>query len=89
MEIQFNVTLESEQRVMLSIWKSTCSIIAHLILAHKTAACNSNIGAYKRFSFNVDNRDLGSINENLIFFSKFVSLMYVTLEASPKIRSSV
>ena len=80
---------------MLSICKSTCSIIVDLILAPKTAACNSNLGIYKLFSFNGDNRDLASINEHLIsLFSKFVSLMcatnpHATLEESQKIRSSI
>ena len=80
---------------MLSICKSTCSIIVDLILVPKTAACNSNLRIYKLFSFNGDNRDLASINEHLIsLFSKFVSLMcattpHATLEASQKIRSSI
>ena len=80
---------------MLWIWKSTCSIIVDLILAPKTAACNSNLEIYKLFSFNDGNRDLASINEHLIsLFSKFVSLMYATtldatLEASQKTRASI
>ena len=80
---------------MLSIWKSTCAIIVDLILAPKTAACNSNLGMDKLFSLNGDNRDFASVNEHLIsLFSKFVSLMHATtlhatLEASEKIRSSL
>ena len=72
---------------MISIWKCTCSIIVHLILAPKTATCNSNLGINKFFPFNSDNHDLASISERLIsLFSKFVSLMYAatpyaTLEA--------
>ena len=80
---------------MLSIWKSSCSIIVDSILAPKTAAYNSNLGIDKLFSFNGENRDLAGTNEHLIsLFSKFVSLMhvatpYATLEASQKIRSSI
>ena len=80
---------------MLSTWRSTCSIIVNLILPPKTAACNSNLGIDKPFSFNGDHHDVASINEHLIFlFSNFVSLMYATnpyatLEASQKIRSSI
>ena len=80
---------------MLSIWKSTCSIIVDLILTPKTKACNFKLGIDKLFSFNGDNRGLASINEHLVsLFSKLVSLMYATtpyptLEASQKITSSI
>ena len=80
---------------MLSIWKSTWSIIVDFILAPKTSACNSNLGIDKIFSFNGDNRDLASINKHLIYlFSKFVSLIYATtpydtLEGSRKMRCSI
>ena len=41
-------------------------MIVDLIHVPKTAACNSNLGINKLFSFNGDNRDLASINEHLI-----------------------
>ena len=80
---------------MLSSWKSTCSIIVDLTLAPKTAACNSDQGIDKLFSFQGDGRDLASINDRLIsLFSKFVRSIYATtpyatLQASQKIRSSI
>ena len=47
--------------------KSTCSVLVNLILAPKTAACISNLGIDRLFSFNDENRDSASINEHFIF----------------------
>ena len=40
----------------------------NLIPAPKTAACNSDLGIDKLFSFSGDNRDLASVNENFFIF---------------------